>query len=462
MVNVRVLIILLFILGGCTRGPQVTSYRWTSSGSTPLPPEILVALSEAQSGKTILLGNDQKILRKVQMVDGVPVENTSLQVLKNKRGETEYAAIAFLDHVPKQWGKRIAKLQAKKEVIASKWRSTIGKRWSNLATEVDVLIAQRPSRVYVPALRIRVLEEVQGQVRDYLYRENGHLADQKITALSGVDGVGRVFLGSPDRSRLEDQILRSLLGDGSLTGAFVKLFSADGKSPLKLDNDFRFNPDQREFDDVQAYFFADQHSRWFEETLNFKLPAKLDVKLHVGAPVPSNAMFYYANQVRLGDGDGVTYRGIPRDPSIVKHEVSHAYVEALAGLGFEGEAGSYSEAFADLFAALADAEPVMAGYAFLGGDGRRSLVNELRADKDLGKGKYESSLVISGTFWDLKEAFGSVITAKLARAFLVRLGPNGTFSDFQKVFADSIRAELEPEQQAIALGIINRRGWGTK
>lgn len=458
----RIALMVVFMALGCTRAPEVVQTRWSRVRSAEMPASLQAVIPELSRGTVQELGNDQKVIRIQQQVNGVPIENTGVQVIMNAKGEIDYAAMATLETIPENWNDSLEKLRIKREEILRKWRAGAGRRWASLPTEVGFLVIQRPSHQWVPVLRIRVIEEIAGQVRDYHYLDNGQLADEKVISLGGADGVARVFLGPPDRSVLDEEILASLSGDGTLTGPLIRQLSADGKVPVRPNLDFRFNPDQREFDDVQAYYFADQQSRWFASLLNLKLLSRLEIKLHVGAPVPGNAMFYYANQVRLGDGDGVTYRGIPRDPSIVKHEVSHAFVESLSGLGFEGEGGSYSEAFSDLFTALAEENPVMGGYAYIGPRGRRNIENDLRADRDLGKGKYESSLVVSGTFWEIKQTLGIEITARLAKAFLARLGPQGKFDDFMNVFADAVKAELNPEQQAIALAVADRRGWRSK
>lgn len=458
----HVTLMMVFASLGCTRAPDVVHTRWSRTQSAEMPAALTQLVPEINRGTAFELGNEQKVVRVQQRVNGVPVENTSVQVILNSKGEIDYASMATLEEVPEAWAESLEKIRSRRGDILRRWRGGAGKRWINLPTEVELLVIQRANQQWIPALRIRVIEEVQGQVRDYFYHDNGQLADERVTSLSGVDGVARVFLGPPDRSVLNEEILAALAGDGTLTGQLIRQLSADGKVPVRPNNDFRFNPDQREFDDVQAYYFADQQARWFASLLNLKLHSRLEIKLHVGAPVPGNAMFYYANQVRLGDGDGVTYRGIPRDPSIVKHEVSHAYVEAISGLGFEGEPGSYSEAFSDLFTALADDNPIMGGYAYVGPKGRRTIENDLRADKDIGKGKYENSLVVSGTFWEIKQTLGAEPTARLAKGFLARLGPQGRFADFHVVFADAVKAELNPEQQAIALAAVDRRGWRAK
>src|SRR5690606_1502757 len=110
-----------------------------------------------------------------------------------------------------------------------------------------------------------------------------------------------------------------------------------------------FPPTDERFDQVQAYYYANQILSWFGRKLTLKKPLKVSILAHVGYPDKTNAAFYYKGQVRLGSGDDVTFSLIPLDPSIVMHEVSHVLIDELARLPFQGEGGSINEGFADVF-----------------------------------------------------------------------------------------------------------------
>lgn len=96
----------------------------------------------------------------------------------------------------------------------------------------------------------------------------------------------------------------------------------------------------------RAYdYFADVHGldRWLGGTLRATL------RYGVGF----NNAFFDGNHLAFGDGDGIVYAPLGRDPDVVAHELSHSVVQALADLVPVDDSGAIDEAFADVFAALA-------------------------------------------------------------------------------------------------------------
>jgi len=69
-----------------------------------------------------------------------------------------------------------------------------------------------------------------------------------------------------------------------------------------------------------------------------------------------------------------------RDPSVVFHEVAHAYVDELAGLPSQGEGGALNEGFADFFAAAIADNPAIGPLRDLyGKTGNASALERLQA-----------------------------------------------------------------------------------
>ncbi len=66
-----------------------------------------------------------------------------------------------------------------------------------------------------------------------------------------------------------------------------------------------------------------------------------------------NNAFFDGAHLGFGDGDGVTYLPLGRDPDIVAHEVGHSVIHALTELVPVDETGAIDEGIADLFAAFA-------------------------------------------------------------------------------------------------------------
>lgn len=162
----------------------------------------------------------------------------------------------------------------------------------------------------------------------------------------------------------------------------------------------------------------------------------------------------------MGDGDNVVYKKIPRDPSIVIHEVIHAVVQALAGLPSDKEGGSLNEAYADFITASFLDNPRMAEYSYLKGPFRRNLENDLKAYKDFTRGLYHDSMVVSGTLWDIRKIMGKDQSTQLAIQSLGRLGAGSQLADFPRVVKESL-VDLKVDSQVVdsVNGVLRNKGW---
>ncbi len=284
------------------------------------------------------------------------------------------------------------------------------------------------------------------------------LLEQESVAHQMVVGEARVFPGNPDATDISSQFLPGLLGTGRLQGERVSLISDRAESPYASDHIFRFETSEDLFDDVQAYFFADKAILWFQEKLNLSLNRILEVKVHVGSPRKTNTAFYYDYKIRFGSGDGKTYRQIPRDPTIVSHEVAHAFVQQLSGLPFKGEGGSLNEGFADYFAGEITNQSQMAEFSYIPGPFRRDINNGMRVEELTGS-LYGDSLLVSGSLWDVRKALGSEKAISLATLVLMHLGPHATLKDFPEILLRLSAQTLSAQDAEKVEHIVIHRGW---
>lgn len=437
------------------------STRWSiRSASDPNPSSLNPLVREmSQKGERFGLG-DIQLIRGQQSFAGVMVEGGWMQSLVNSRGEIQYEVAQVVEGLDSGLAKRVANLQVEAHQLLQRTR----RQYPDLATaawqSAPEIILRKEFNHYAPFLRVSYLIRDETEVREIWVNTQGRVRyHYRQVGAHAVQGLALVFPTHPRESMLTEQILYNLVGDGTLNGEFIRTLSAREDRPFSLANEFKYQPTEPAFDEVQAYYYADQQVRWFKDVLDLNLRRTLELKLHVGAPQPSSAMFYYQGQIRLGDGDGVAWKNIPRDPSIVKHEVGHAFVELLAGLPSQGEGGSYNEAFSDFFYANAAQEPYMGSYSYLRGPFRRNLENAFLAYKDFNGGLYNDSLVISGTFWDIQKSIGPTKAALLAKDFLMRLGPGGRFADFVPVMEDAVKVSLTPEEGKKVLDVVRGRGW---
>jgi Zn-dependent metalloprotease len=230
--------------------------------------------------------------------------------------------------------------------------------------------------------------------------------------------------------------LKQFTESGELSHPDFRLYSQTPE--LRLWNSqphFEFPTDDPRMDLLQVYYSLSRGLDWFERNFGAVLGTQLDVKVHVGQQ--SNAAFYFKNRLRLGSGDGIDFAALPQDPSIVLHELSHAFTDKVAGLsGSQGEVAVLSEAFADFFSALILNSPFMGQSSYLKGPYLRSLEQNHRYSEFKDKGVYPASTVISGLLWDFRRELGSEPAGRLAMATLARLGPNSTVAEFRKVLVE--------------------------
>jgi hypothetical protein len=293
-----------------------------------------------------------------------------------------------------------------------------------------------------------------------LLGEDQGLLEQGDVPVAAADGKALVYPRGPKLSDITEVPLYELNGDGTLSSARFRITSAldiDARSPSLL---FFFPETDRRFDLSQVYYTMERSLRWMREKLGADIARPLEVRLHVGNNGVSNAAFYHESRIYLGTGDGVIYRDLNRDPSIVTHEAMHAVIENYAGLPTEGEGGSLNEGFADFFAALILRNPRMAESSYLKGPYRRTLENSLVAYRDFQAGVYQNGSIVAGTLWDLRAFLDDERLGQLAFRTLVRLGRGGGFTDFAPSVAHAAQGFLTAAEQEKVAGVLHRRGWG--
>lgn len=393
--------------------------------------------------------------------------------------DLQHEGITFLDHhqhgvksTTKGW--QVLSQKASPEVP---WLELWRARWLKQNTKVllthfykenkgykiiehQVVFRDSPTKGHVEAAwKVIVFNSNETDVFQFLYNNEFEILEKKSVANHFVRGDAQVFNGRPDWVDLEIQPLLDLKGDGTLDGQRIQLVSERDQKVYSPLNQFRYDPQDPLFDDVQAYYFADRAVLWFSDNLNLQLDQDLEVKVHVGHPQKANTAFYYDHKIRLGDGDGKTYKSMTQDPTIVSHEVAHGFIKKISGLPFEGEGGSLNEAFADFFAADITGQAQMAGFSYVPGPYKRTLENT-KTFADLKGSLYGDSLLVSGTLWDIRSILGPERTRKLAVKTLMRLGPYGRIKDLVPSILSVLPDNLnEPEKASIQQLLYQKRLW---
>lgn len=275
------------------------------------------------------------------------------------------------------------------------------------------------------------------------------------------ENLSLVFPTGPRLSELMEIILTPLLGDGTLRSSRIGVSSLDGQQVHAENGEFVFSTDDARFNQVQAFFFAQKTLDYAETHWNFKLPFPVQIELNAGYPEKTDLMYYHKKLIRLGEGH-LNYKNIPRDPSIVTHEVSHAIIDAISAMDSEGETGSINEGFADYMTASIWKIPQLGHTANLKKPFTRTVeVSTLYTEKN--GGTYHDSGILSGTFWEIEKSLGAVKTQKLALKTIARLGSHPKFTDIYPATMEAAKASsLSTDDINIISGIFSKRSWPTE
>lgn len=454
----RIAVFVIGLLGAsCSKIPSQTALRWNAN----MPGEQLRVLPK-EPAELIKIANvkvkdpqsNTDIVRGEMTYENTPIEGTWFTIHKNLSGDVTYVTGAFTHDDFERLKPALDSFKLNQAKIAREFlRSRQDLKGIQILKQEVRLVPE--AFHYTPYLVMTYLTPAETDVRQVYVNAQGRMRSTRTVAFEFVDGMATVFLDNPNDSSLSIQTLRQLVGDGTLTSRHLRVFSALNENAYSEDHFFRYTPDEKIFDQVQAYYGVDKAMQWIERELQVSLNKPLEVKVHL----PGSAMFYYAGLIRLGDGDGESYRGIGRDASIVAHETAHAYVELLSGLSSEGEPGAYSEGFADFFAGSFREDPKLGSYAYLKGPYKRTLENTLKAWTDFKRNPHHNGQIIGGTFWDLRKALGAPTALKLAKVFLMKIGAGAGLKDFLPVMTEVIQSELPADQQQMAFDVLKARNW---
>jgi hypothetical protein len=455
-----VLAITITILASCGEQKPALNFYWSrhQEKAPQIPAPLESALASEEHPIEINVAGEQ-ILQTQQKMGDIPIHNTWVKAIKNSKGELEAFQAQWF---PEITGEARFKLKLLSEhtddIVNYLKRGHEGLREAHFVYPPRIELKEGLFGLS-PELLITYVKSDETDVLELRTSASGKLLEEYSVAQHLTHGVADVFPGNPNQNQVMEVTLEDLVGNGTLTSSRITVLSMLPDRAFSSRHHFKYSPDIHQFNEVQSFYYAQQTVNWFLREFDLTLPVQLNIKTHIGGTKPTNAAFYYQGNIRLGDGDGVVYQNIPRDPSIVSHEVAHAYIDAVASLPFEGEGGSLNEAFADFFTALRLNNPRMAEYSYLRDYYKRNLENELRADRDFQGKRYGDSLVVSGLLWSLRESLGVEKSGDLAMKTLSRLSPSSGFRHFWIALHDAAKTILSVDEKQRLDDVLTQRGW---
>lgn len=440
------LILVLIISMGCQKRATMHTVEWEAgAGAAPTIPKDLKTQVVSVSTKY------ESIERFVQKWGDAEVEDSFLQVVKDKKREPVFLKMKYADKATVDDLNRIEELEKNKEVFLARART----RYPDIK-----------SASYVSPIKIIVSSQSQWPKFYYqfdlipadstgVYRwkiTSSYRVLEKTQVSSYYDGQGMAYPNGPTTSQIEEVLLPNLRDDGTLNSTHVGVITQSGNPAVAVQQVFFYKPEDPRFDQVQVYYYANKMIQQFKERLGVELPFKIEYKTHIGYPDKKTVMFYYDHRIHLGQGDGVNYREILKDPSIVMHETAHAFVDALAGL----PQGALNEAFADFFTTSFLNNPNLGEASYVAAPFTRTVDNQMTF-KDKKGTVYGDSQIISGMFWEIRKYIGTEKAESLALKTLTRLGPAGDFDSVGKIVLTVAHTDLTEADKAKVIRVLERR-----
>ncbi len=245
------------------------------------------------------------------------------------------------------------------------------------------------------------------------------------------------------RDALQEVALPGLSGDGTrLVGPRLDVLQAGLGQLTNPAGDFRIvptDPDTTRFDDVAAWWRAQQFLAWLWTRGYSGFPDTLHVRVHAPtAPTLANTV---DNYVMLGEA----FPGYTRDPAkgtdILVHETQHA-VSWGFGLRHGGaEVDALNEGLSDYMAAAMTNDPVIGEWEYVGFPGGATTVANDPAVYRYGRFNFvaygaatagttwANGMIFSGALWDLRSAAGATADSLVLEA-LRMVNATPCFADF--------------------------------
>lgn len=436
----------------CTPTPQQVNLRWSGLGPRPE----LKNWTKLSTPSEIYQSDDEEIQTFQPQIMGFRIEGAFVKTIKQTNGKIVFQSGNVIQGVSPMLSLQGLRLDQKKEKIWSNFLDThplLTKE--KMISPIEVIFLTKPE--IEPVVYI-LLENRKGLIHALkISRDEELIADEMVGSnlTDLIETMSTAFPRGPKKSSLAAVVLNRRNQSETLSDTNLEMYSS---SPAKINllEPLEFSLTDDRFDQVQAFYYSQQILQWFKEDLKQNYLGKLRVITQLGFPEKTNAAFYFQNQIRLGQGDNETYSHIAWDPSVVMHETSHALIDSIAHLPFQGEGGSINEGYADVFTTFFLNSPLLGENSYLLGPFKRSVDQNLKLSEKNG-GLYHDSAIVSGFFWNLKKQIGQDKAIELALRVLNRLGTNSNFEDFKLSLKEQITEVLNEEQSKKANLLLKER-----
>lgn len=444
-------IVILLLLTACSDRYKSEEVIWYSGDSTANLQ--IVERKDVQPIQKPINTKYEVVTRYHQTIGVAEVEGAYIQKVENQKGKLLYLGANISKHPDQHLKKEISELEKNKSEFLSKLK----KRYKIIKNAKYVSTPQvmySNKRLY-PQLFYRVffiLESGDQAERWYLTKEM-RLVERKAVG-SDLTGRGYVYPDGPIWSQLQSVLFQDVKDSGEIGNDKISISTQAKQQAKSSDGVFRYDLDDPRFDQVQTFHFASAALKAFKDKFGVELQRNLEIQTHLGYPDKKTAAFYFDYKINFGEGDGKKYKMMMRDPTIVYHEVAHAFIDQVGGL----ERGSLNEGFADFLACTLLDHPLLGEASFLEGPYTRTLENVLTYEDKNGK-LYHDAQIVGGTLWDIREKLGAAKTEELSMKIISRLGPRNELEDFLEILIKVTEQDFAKKEQEQIKDVLRKRKW---
>lgn len=447
--KVMVLQLLLLCTGACSSKHSLHSQRLAQGGSATEIPEQL-----RQNHKIQQVGNEKLVLLN-QFIDSVEIEGGYLKTISNKKSDLIFAKWSYRDQLSHRLQKQKNRMFQGLDDFPRKLktRHRIFEQYE-FASKPQLYLNLHGDLLW----KLEYSDQL-GQSFAAFFDEDLDLVQTRRLSshFDNPEAIGAVYPLGLLKSEIQSVPLKHLSGQQELASSPLKVRTKSNAPAVAEHGQFVFDSSDDRLKQVQVYYDIIESMEWFKQKFQFNLEQPLLVEMSMGFPDKTNAAFYYRSKINLGDGDGNTYKDMPLDPSITRHESVHAVIDQIAGLVNENESASLNEALADYFTAAQRNNSKMGEISYKKGDAKRNLSNSMKFSEKNGA-TYHDSLILSGMLWQIRSDVGAETTDQLVWETVKRLHPLSDFADFRLEFLSELK-KLSSEHQSQIQSILFQREW---
>ncbi len=376
-------------------------------------------------GKLVLLGSDLHPNLAVDVEPSLGLDDALRIAAQRFEFEDAWGELWVS---PFEGGRLLWRISAQNEAPVHRWQVFVDAHTGEIVYFWDDVPTAIGGRVFGELHPLYALDSVQTLPLPniWVWDEHGDsvLADEEGNYLFEIDFVYGTIIYGKLVGLYADVVpvsgVHSVCGGGATSEVFDLTFASDCAALDEVGAFYHVNVVHRFFKSIDPDFVA----------MDYPVPVTVSDTVD---PCPLNA-FWDGHGIHLGAGGGGTYRNFGLYADVIYHEYTHGtthFIYPIDLLPYVDQPGALNEAFSDYFACAITGEPYIGELGLvIGQPWMRSLDNDLRYPDDWVDEVHADSRIISGAWWDIRDALLSRKGWVDSLVHFTRFTFANTFDDF--------------------------------